>query len=328
MKSLYLFVFLILTNYSFSQPNPQEAYPLRIQQITAQLKTDSTNYQLIWERLEMQVNLLGGFPTHREIFAASKDSTASPKESAYFKALEQDFNKISLNLIQPKKYDIAEAGDFYLNRLKFNYKRNNINKAIQDAIYLRDSASFSRYSGRGAYYERWANFALYNLSVLTSDFDGALKAVNNVLDKRQQQEPVLFYSTHGSFFSYQDKVRLYDHFNKQAENITYLKETCRAHFNWYFQKSAQKEVKRDTWSLGEFEYYTSKSSFLYYMGSCKHKSFELVELLVDYLEKYNHPDLAKYQAILAQLFFQKNPNYVTINPHLSDADLQKIVASL
>ena len=60
-----------------------------------------------------------------------------------------------------------------------------IDKAIDDAKYLRDSASYSRYSERGDYYNNFALYSLFNLHVINKQYEEALKAINTMLDKKE-----------------------------------------------------------------------------------------------------------------------------------------------
>src|SRR5687768_13030857 len=109
MKNLIILIFILVSTFSFGQPSPQERYPERIKAITEQLKTDSLNYGLIWERLEMKVNLMGGFGTLDEIFSLEVNSTIKTKRrELYFDEFNTDFNKIYDNIIKVKKYEIVE----------------------------------------------------------------------------------------------------------------------------------------------------------------------------------------------------------------------------
>jgi pantothenate synthetase len=69
MKNRIIIVSILISKIAFGQPNPQERYPERIKAITEQLKTDSLNYELIWERLEMKVNLAGRLINSDDIFS-------------------------------------------------------------------------------------------------------------------------------------------------------------------------------------------------------------------------------------------------------------------
>src|ERR1700754_2736683 len=55
----FIMAFIITVNVN-AQPDPTQFYPKRIQEITKTLVESPNNYQLIWERLEMQMTLLYG----------------------------------------------------------------------------------------------------------------------------------------------------------------------------------------------------------------------------------------------------------------------------
>ncbi len=306
MRNLIIIILIIASNFSFGQPNPQLGYPKRIKAITEQLKTDSLNYELIWEKLEMEVNLLGGLGAHDEIFYPKNDESvrkANIKEH-FFNELNTDFNKIYNNLIKVKKYDIVEEGDFYLNRIWFYFNVNKIDKAIEDAKYLRDSASYSRYWERGDMYNNWALYSLFNLYVINNQYKEALGAIDTMLEKKKRENSVVYFSGHGSFLSYRDKISLFEHFNEKDKIIPFLKENCREHFNWYFENAKQNN-------------YSTIAS--------KQQSFELLKLINNYMEKYEDRELLKYEKILKQLC---NDNFETISPDISDIKLKSIVSEI
>jgi hypothetical protein len=308
MRNLINVILILAAHYSFGQPNPQESYPKRIKEITEQLKTDSLNYKLIWDRLEMKVNLLGGFGTLDDIFLLKSDSADKiKKREINFSEYNTDFIKIHDNIIKLKKFDVIEEGDFYLNRIWLYFKANEIEKAIEDAKYLRDSASYSRYSERGEYYNKWAIYSLFNLYVLTNQYNEALGAIDTLLEKKKSENPEVYYSGHGSFLSYNDKIRLFEHFNDQNKIIPFLRENCIDHFNWYFENAKSKD---------------------YYTNSAKDQSFELLKLTIEYMRKYGDTQIPKYEKIYDKLRYHMNENYECINPTISDKKLKSIVSEI
>lgn len=328
MKKL---LFLLLSGFSygaFGQPNPQEAYPARIKAITAKLKTDSLNYALIWERLEMKVNLTGGFPPTEELFSFSIDSNQINRKLLFYDEFNNDFVKIYNNVIQPKKFEIAEEGDFYLSRIWFYFSMLEPDKAIADAKYLRDHASYSRFQGRGDYYNDWALTSLFNLYVVKKDYGNALDIINSALKKQKGKNPKIFYSAHGSFLNYSHKVKLLEHFGKKAEMIGFLKQLCREHFEWYLKKARYKNADEQSRNLHPNEYYTSRDEYLYFMGNAKEKSFELLKLLIGYLQKYGSDELPKYEKIYNDIRYRMNENFETVNPGISDERLRSIVSHI
>lgn len=310
MKNLIILTFILSSFHSFGQPSPQEKYPERIKAITEQLKTDSLNYELIWERLEMKVNLMGGFGMQDEIFYPRKDDSVRRIKirELYFDEFNTDFNKIYNNIIKPKKYDIVEEGDFYLNRIWFYYNMTEIDKAIEDAIYLRDTASYSRFWERGNYYNNWALYSLFNLYVINNQYKEALETIDVMLEKKKKENPKVYFSGHGSFLSYMDKIRLFEHFNQKDKIIPFLKENCTEHFSWYFKNATK-----------------SKD---YYIETTKDQSFYFLKQLLDYMRKFNDKELSKYEKIYNQLRYQMNESYETINPNISDSRLKSIVSEI
>jgi hypothetical protein len=319
---------LFFALFGHSQPSPQEAYPARIQAINEILKTDSLNYGLIWERLEMKVNMMAKFPMSHELCAFELDSSKIGEKLPFYAEFNVDFIKIHENAIKAKNDEIVEKGDFYLNRMWFYAGVHELDKAIADAKYLRDSASYSRYSDRGDYYNNWALYSLFDMYIMKKDFEGALESIDAMLDKKKRQDPVVYYSVHGGFLSYQNKVEMLVCFGQQDELISYLKYTCRDHFDWYLARAKYKGKKLDSWSFADNEYYTSKESFEYYLRSAKHKSFDLLMQLVDYMTLYDHPELKKYEKMLSNIRFQMNENYETVNPELSDRKLKNLVSGI
>lgn len=310
---LLTFLFLIsLSHFAFGQPSPQERYPERIKAITEKLKTDSLNYELIWERLYMKANLMGGFGTRDDLFSSNVDSVNIAKrkreiKERYFDEFNNDFNKVYENIIKVKKYEIVEEGDFYLSRIKFYFNMTEIDKAIEDAKYLRDSASYSRFSQRGDYYNNWALYSLFNLYVINNQYEDALKTIDTMLEKKKKENPKVYFSGHGSFLSYIDKISLFEHFNKKEKIIPFLKETCKEHFNWYFENAKSKN---------------------YHIETAKHQSFRFLKLIIDYMIEYDDKELPKYKKIYNQLRYRMNENYETVNPNISDTKLKSIISEI
>jgi tetratricopeptide (TPR) repeat protein len=321
-----ILAFLLLFSVSaFSQPSPQEGYPDRIKLITEQLKTDSLNYQLIWERLDMQVNLMGSFPHSSELYSFNADSHKSRKKDPYFEELQKDFTIIYDSVIQLKEFDFVDEGDFYLNRVWFYFNKLEFEKAIEDAKFLRDSAT-SKFFRRGEYYNDWALFSLFNLYVVTDRYEEALTAVNTMLEKKRIKDPKIYYCGHGSFLTYRDKVELFENFNREDQIIPFLKQLCRENFDWYIKKAEDKDKDPEHWELTEYEYYTSKSSYSYFMGCAKESSFQLLELTIDYMRKFQHHELAKFEWAYNYIRHQMNENHETINPGIGDYELKHIMA--
>lgn len=306
MRNFTTLVFVLSGMISFAQPPPSNYYPERIAAITEQLKTDSLNYYLIWERLQMQVNLLGGFGDAGAIFSTTIDSLKAQKGKLVFDEFNADFNKLYNNAIKVKNYDIVEEGDFYLNRIFLYFNTGKIEQAIADARYLRDSASYSRYWQRGDYYNNWALYALYNLYIVNKQYQQALEVIDSMLQKKKRNEPDIYFSGHGSFLSSGDKIKLFEHFNKTDSIIPFLKQTCIENFNWYFSNAEKRN---------------------YSTQSAKQQSFSLLKQIINYMEKYNHKELAQYKKLYNDLLYKKQI-YESIDPSISDSTLRVMVSQI
>lgn len=277
-----LFVALFFTSFlSFGQPSPELHYPERVAAINEQLKTDSLNYTLVWERLQMQVSLLGGSVSSDEMLSWKTD-TAIPaaKRRLYYTHLNADFEKIYQHILLPKQYEIAEEGDFYLNRIWFYSHMSEWDKAIRDARYLRDSASYSQYSDRGEYYHMWALFSLFHLHIVTHEYKPALAAIDSMLEFNKRDDPEVFFSGGGGSLGYTDKVSLLEYFGDTNSIVPFLKDCCIDNFNWYFENAIPND---------------------YQSGAAKQRSFEIFQLMIQYMKKYQDKELLKYERIYNNL---------------------------
>lgn len=308
MKKLIVLIFTLASFVSFSQPSPQESYAEKIKVITKQLKTDSLNYILIWERLKMKVTLLDKIPTSYDIFSQNTLSIHKKKlRDLYYEELNNEFKKIYDSIILFKKNWIVEEGDFYLNRTWFYLKMQEVNKGINDAKYLRDSATYTRYWGTGDTYSDWAQYCLFNFYVIDHRYKEAVEVIDTMLQNKKRKNPEVYFSGHGSFLSYQDKIRLFEHFNKGNELITFLKENCKEHFNWYLKNKTSKD---------------------YYVLAAKEQSLYSLKLLVHSLEKYNQKEFSTYNSIYLKLSYRVNGSHETLNPNINDSELESIISKL
>ena len=153
-------------------------------------------------------------------------------------------------------------------------------------------------------YNNWALYSLFNLYVINNQYKKALEAIDTLLEKKKRENSEVYFSGHGSFLSYRDKISLFKHFNEKDKIIPFLKENCIEHFNWYFENAEQNN---------------------YATIASKQQSFELLKLMINYMEKYEDRELLKYEKILKQLC---NDNFETINPDISDIKLKSIVSEI
>lgn len=328
MRFFLQLVFPVVFGSGFAQPSPRATYPALIQAITNQLKTDSLNYSLLWKRLAMKVNLFSGFPNTDEVFSYKVGSNKTEKKERYFDEYNTDFNTIYTHVIQAKKFDITEEGDFYLSRMWFCFAMLEYDCAIEAAEYLRDSASYSKYWGRGEYYNDWALFSLFNLNVINQQYDEALKAVNSWLAKKKRNDPKAYFGNYTGLLSYGHKIRLFEHFNKQDEIIPFLKQLCRAYFNWYFERAEHKDADFKNLKVADNEYYSCKSDFMFSLGTSKQNSFQLLKQTVAYMRKYEHEEFSKFEKTYQAIRYQANENHETINPNISDEKLELMLIEI
>jgi hypothetical protein len=320
MRIRLILFLIIISNFSFGQPNPRDGYPKRIKEITEHLKTDSLNFGLIWERLEMKIALI-----------ESRNIDDSERFEVFCQRIncndfENDFEKVFENIIKIKQFDIVEEGDFYLNRVWFYSKINKTDKAIEDAIYLRDNASYSKYWERGEYYNDLAISSLFNLYSLKKDYNNALKMINYKLEKQKNNKPQLYYSYENSYY---EKLQLFEEFAKKDEIILFLKQLCIENFNHYFEIIEYKNSNfKNTVRISDKEYFDSKDSYNYFVGNTKEQSFNILKKLLEYSRKYDNKEFPNYEKIYNQLYYQMNENYVTINPKISDEELKVIVSKI
>jgi hypothetical protein len=173
---------------------------------------------------------------------------------------------------------------------------------------LRDNASYSRYGQRGDYYNNWALYALYNLYIVDNQYENALMAIDMMLKKKRNNDPKVLYAGGGGFLGFQDKIRLFEHFDKNDEVLPFLKETCLNYFNWYFENTNNKED--------------------YYIKTSKENGFYYLKLIQEYMRKNKDEDYSKFNETFNELRFQVNENYETINPDVSDEKLKVIISEL
>lgn len=308
LKYFLLVGFIIVAGIAVGQPSPRKGYLKRINEITELLKTDSLNDELIWERLDMQVNLLDSRAMLENAFTMNVDSinNLAGTDHAY-DAMQRDFERIYHNIILQRKFDRVEEGDFYLNRMLFYVSLQAVDLAINDALYLRRHASYSRYSDRGSYYNDWALYVLFKLYVLKQDYLQSLEAINSMLEKKEKENPAVYFCAAGSFLNYVDKIELYAHFHKRNELIAFLVERCRLNFAWYFKTSAQKD---------------------YYSNCAKDVGFDLLKQVVRYMQLYNYQDRRKYRRVYHRLASRGPGDEEKINPTLSDRKLQSVLAAI
>ena len=309
-------LFLLLVAFvqnGFAQQPPPNWEAKQIEYLNAQLQEDPSNDELVWERLKVKVGLLESFPSDEGVFHLDPEADHRKIERAhYFEALEADFVRIYEQLIKKRQTNVVEEGDFYLHRMWFYAHMMEFDRAIEDAKHLRDVASYSRFWGRGAYYQQWALRGLFQLYVVKGQYKKALQAVDQMLDQAKIKEPKIYFGASACPLNHWDKIRLFEHFKKEDQIIPMLQQTCQEHFDWYF-KARKSEAKTDD---------------AYYIGSAKERGFELLRLTLQYMKQYRHPKQAAVEEVYQAMRQVVHQNYETIDPALTDAQLQKMLAKI
>lgn len=323
-KFLWVVLCCSLTSLVIAQPASEEYFKLRLESLEKAIQKHPHNDSLLWERIELSMS---GFPTLDEVLHFEFTETRKKNAIELKKKYSADFEQLEKNQIAKKKFNIVEEGDFYLRRIWFHFHCLEFEKAITDAIHLRDSASYSKYDGRGEYYHNWANFALFNLYILNQDYPNALKTIDNILALEREFEPKQYYSYYSGSQGY--KILILEHFKKENELLNYLQVSCLDNFDKYFELRTYKDhdFKNSLW-LNDYEYYSSRDNYNFETENYRQKGLYFLQSLVEYQEKYKHPDVEKYRAIFNELSVQVNENHSKVKPELTDEEIRKIVGRL
>ena len=323
-KLLWVILCFSLTSMVHSQPTSDEYFKLRLENLEKAIQKHPRNDSLLWERIELSIN---GFPSLDEVMNFEFTETRKKNAIDLKNKFSADFERLEKNQIAKKKFNFVEEGDFYLHRLWFHFHCLEFEKAIADAIHLRDSASYSKYNDRGEYYHNWANFSLFNLYILNQDYPNALKTVDTILALEREFEPKQYYSNYSGSQGY--KILLLEHFKKENELLNYLQVSCKDNFDKYFELRTYKDhdFKNALW-LSDYEYYPSRDNYNFETDCYQLKGLYFLQSLVEYQEKYKHPDFEKYRAIFTELSIQVNENHFKVKPELTDEVIRKIVDRL
>jgi hypothetical protein len=307
----YLLLLLLFFHlHSLAQPDPRPGYEKRIAEIGRQLKKNPRDYALIWERLDMKVSLLNGDRFYQPFDEYPEKPDCIKLDC---KTFEKEFQQLYKKVIRVKDFSFMEAGDFFLTRMIFYGKTGQLDRAIEDAYHLRDSASYSKYHERDEYYNDWAWQSLFRLYVLKKNYDMALFIINKIIEKEKRSSPEKYYTHEGNYYH---KVQLYEYFNKKAELLSYLKNLYRENFEFYFQEAGRKLTFSGTNAKRE------EAEHQQYLQNIKQKGFEYLKTLLPYLQKFEASDYTLFENIYLQLKTVNNEYY--INPAPDDATLRKI----
>lgn len=314
IRSLLLAFVIIAGANASAQPDPTQFYPKRIEEINKKLAESTNNYQLIWERLRMSVTLLYGDQFYFVFYHYPDHPDCIKNDCSGF---EKDFETIYNNVIKAKNFSYVEEGDFYICRMQFYGKTLQVDKAIRDAIYLRDNASHSKYWQRGDYYNDWAIESLFRLYVMKKDYWRALDAINDVIRKEKATNSDKYYRYENN---YSNKIKLFEHFGHSDQIVPYLKELCRENFDFYFR-----EVAKNKQFEGHYAKYDAES-YSYYLKSIKQQGYAYLKEILIYTGKYDTAAVSRYRDIFNRL---RNPvNDYIIDERINDVTLKEIVLSI
>lgn len=295
---LYFLPLLFLTSVLNAQPNPQLGYPKRIKDITEILKKDTLNYELIWERLKMEVGLLRGDWLY-EPFNNYPDAVQDP-EKLRIKEYEDDFTTIYNNVIKPGNYSLIQEGDFYLQRGIYFGKTRQFDYSIEDFTYIKDyNASFIKNFGDDEYLKNFSLDMLFNLHVFKNNYTQALQIINLKLESEKETSAEGYFSYANSSYN---KIRLLENYDRKDELIGYLKQSCKEYFEYYFQNISSSTIN---------------------LKNVKQTGYQYLSQLIEFMQKINDPQKEKYIEIN-----QKLSKFNNLNPDLDPAVLKSIIEEI
>lgn len=292
----YLVYFILITSTLIAQPNPMNGYPERISEITKMLEKDALNYELIWERLQLQVSLLDGAWIYNPFYTypALEQNT----EKLRVKEYESDFDKIYTNIIRPNNFVFVEEKKFYSCRGLYYSKTRQFDHALDDFKHLLDLSIESK-ENNSEHYTFHALDMLFNIYVFKNEYKQALKTIDLKLDQEKKTSVKRYFSHANSAYL---KVKLLDKYGQKNEIISYLKQLSRAYFAYYFKNISNAEIN---------------------LNNVKLRGYECLGQLVKYMTEFDHAQKQKYREIHNKL--TKN-NY--LNPDLQLNDLKAIVKKI
>ncbi len=186
MKNVF-HILVCFCNWSvLAQPVSDDLMNLRIESLEKAIHKNPLNDSLIWERIELSSL---GFPDFDVVLNFEFTEVKRQTVLELKKRFSSDFERIERKHIAKKKFNLVEEGDFYLNRIWYNFNCLEFDKAIADAIHLRDSASYSEYDGRGEYYNEWANLSLFYLYIFKQEFTLAFQTSDVILNQLKIKNP-------------------------------------------------------------------------------------------------------------------------------------------
>jgi len=300
-------------------------YPRKIKKINRQLKFMPENNKLIWDRTEMQAGLISSYSRLNYPYDPL-DSSGLSRKLVYYEECREGFEIIYEKLIKKKNFNIVEEGDYFISRLGFYASMHQFEKSIEDAIYLRDSASYSQYYQRGDYYHKQALHALLQNYKAIGNLELALESVDSLIQIDKTHRPEQFYIAGRNIY---EKIALLQHFKKNIEAINYVKEACKNNFDWYFSRNSKIEElpKNGFIKLGPEEIYSDRESYVFTLNRAKSQASHFFKIMLEVMEEEKHKELQRCQKIYESMHSQYNKRDI-IKPELSDEDLKNLLLKL
>lgn len=297
MQNYLSIIVILITSICNGQPGEdKEFYTQQIDEITNRLEKDPLNYKLIWQRVELQTRVL--FWGHHTDLYNHYPEIKNIEEIQYMPN-ERDYHMIFENVIKKGDFSFVDKGDYYISRIEFFEKTRQINKAIEDAYYLKD-ISFSIYGGKLEYYQKWALRSLFELHAWKEDYNMALASIEFIIATEKFNNPKSYYSRGNSS---EDKIRLFRRFKKKKKIIPYLKQMFWENFDYYFDSMDKKY-------------------------EIKNVGFGYLQQLVDYMESLDSDEFSKYQKVYEQLKVKLSSGHETMNNTIEDSKLKAILSEL
>jgi tetratricopeptide (TPR) repeat protein len=152
MKKQLIIIFLLIIQFSYSQPGERDFVNSRIRQlevITDSLAKNPKNYELIWERTELIFRPF--FSMYSRPRKEIENDTVSTRQAFYehsslkYKNIDilDEINKLinNANLLKTKVTDYGDITNSYVNKSNFYYKRgqyyylkNELTKSLADYL--------------------------------------------------------------------------------------------------------------------------------------------------------------------------------------------------
>lgn len=299
MKVFIIFLFpLVLT----AQPDPRDTYPYELKEVNEKIKNDSLNSSLRWERANLRIELMR--QSRYRFDDPFSDLKETDTDCDYFKCaqIERD-----LEFVYYKWPNSLDEGNFYLQRMIYYDNTKQFDKALHDALCLKDSIHFSNYGGRLTYYKEHGTNALPGLYILNGNYDMALVVLDKIIIDEKITQQSKYYAGYSSASFVNKKLMLLYKMGQRDPHINYLKSLFLENFKYYFDKKENFENE----DLDRFDLSVRKNIVYHnnrFLDDVKEQGFYYLTELVNRLKEFESPDFVKYQKLHEQL---KNPEKKT-----------------